>query len=213
MRYLFKVNGSYDLPWGIMFSTNFNWNDGGIRTMSINGPGQVYGGTTGTLTLNTASSRTGNTILNNGVLQLGSTPAAIELAQLVWAIPIAIVAGVAVTLSRLLAAVIVFGVPFRLWGLRLPEPIFPLAVVFAWGVIRPSVLAPFGVLLMGLFLDVYWGGPLGLWPICLLMAVVAIAIALAGVALSWRRINPEYRARNETEQFVMVLFKKFNVIR
>ena len=48
-RYLVKVNGSYDLPWGIMASTNFNMNDGANRNMSINGPGQVYGGTTGTI--------------------------------------------------------------------------------------------------------------------------------------------------------------------
>jgi hypothetical protein len=32
-----------------MFSTNFNMNDGAVRTLSINGPGQVYGGTTGTI--------------------------------------------------------------------------------------------------------------------------------------------------------------------
>jgi len=43
-RYLIKFNGSYDLPWGVMASTNVNINDGGIRTLSINGPGQVYGG-------------------------------------------------------------------------------------------------------------------------------------------------------------------------
>ncbi|GMV22500.1 MAG: hypothetical protein AMXMBFR57_24490 [Acidimicrobiia bacterium] len=43
-RYLIKFNGSYDLPWGVMASTNLNINDGGIRTLSINGPGQVYGG-------------------------------------------------------------------------------------------------------------------------------------------------------------------------
>jgi hypothetical protein len=48
-RYLIKVNGSYDLPWGLMFSGNFNMNDGAQRTMTINGPGQVYGGTTGTI--------------------------------------------------------------------------------------------------------------------------------------------------------------------
>ena len=42
----------------------------------------------------------------SGNMQLGSTPTAIELAQLAWAIPIAIVASVAVTLSRLLAAVL-----------------------------------------------------------------------------------------------------------
>jgi len=52
-RYLVKVNGSYDLPWGIMASTNFNMNDGAQRTMTINGPGQVYGGTTGTINYGT----------------------------------------------------------------------------------------------------------------------------------------------------------------
>ena len=31
-RYLIKVNGSYDLPWGVMASTNFNMNDGAQRT-------------------------------------------------------------------------------------------------------------------------------------------------------------------------------------
>jgi hypothetical protein len=52
-RYLLKVNGSYDLPWGIMAATNFNLNDGPNRTLSINGPGQVYGGTSGTISYNT----------------------------------------------------------------------------------------------------------------------------------------------------------------
>ncbi len=52
-RYLFKVNGSYDLPWGIMASTNFNMNDGSQRTLVINGPGQVYGGTTGAISYST----------------------------------------------------------------------------------------------------------------------------------------------------------------
>ncbi len=43
-RYLIKFNGSYDLPWGVMASTNVNINDGAIRNLTINGPGQVYGG-------------------------------------------------------------------------------------------------------------------------------------------------------------------------
>ena len=43
-RFLIKVNGSYDLPWGVMFSTNFNLNDGPNRNLSINGPGDVFGG-------------------------------------------------------------------------------------------------------------------------------------------------------------------------
>jgi hypothetical protein len=66
-RYLIKFNGSYDLPWGIMASTNVNINDGGIRNLDIDGPGQVYGG------LNNSGNPT---TINYGVLQFepnGST--------------------------------------------------------------------------------------------------------------------------------------------
>jgi len=43
-RYIFKLNGSYDLPWGVTASMNLNVNDGGIRTLIMNGPGNVFGG-------------------------------------------------------------------------------------------------------------------------------------------------------------------------
>ena len=76
-----------------------------------------------------------------------------------------------------LAATIVLSIPLRIFGFQIPEPIFPMALVFAWPVIRPSVLAPFAILLMGLFLDMFWGGPLGLWALCLL---IAYGVALAG---------------------------------
>jgi rod shape-determining protein MreD len=82
-----------------------------------------------------------------------------------------------VPMLQVLAATILFGIPIKLWGLQLPEPIFPLAVTFAWAVIRPSVLAPFGVLILGLFLDVFWGGPMGLWACCMLLGY---GLALAG---------------------------------
>jgi rod shape-determining protein MreD len=68
-----------------------------------------------------------------------------------------------------LAATVILGIPIRLWGFQLPEPVFPMAVVFAWGVIRPSVLAPVAIVMMGLALDAFWGGPLGLWALCLLI--------------------------------------------
>ena len=71
----------------------------------------------------------------------------------------------------------------RFWGLALPEPVFALPVVFAWAVIRPSMLAPIGVMLMGLFLDLLWGAPEGLWAVCLLLpygAVLAGRSILAG---------------------------------
>jgi len=75
-----------------------------------------------------------------------------------------------VPMLQALIATVLFGIPLRVFGLQLPEPIFPMVLAFAWAVIRPSILAPFGVLAMGLFLDIFWGGPLGLWAICLLIA-------------------------------------------
>lgn len=78
---------------------------------------------------------------------------------------------------QLLGLTVLFGIPLRVFGLQLPEPVFPMVAAFAWAVIRPSVLAPFAVLLMGLFLDFFWGGPIGLWALCML---VAYGISLAG---------------------------------
>jgi len=82
-----------------------------------------------------------------------------------------------VPLLQALGATLIFGIPFHIWGVQLPEPVFPMAVAFAWAVIRPSILAPFGVLIMGLALDLYWGGPLGFWALCLL---IPYGMALAG---------------------------------
>jgi rod shape-determining protein MreD len=50
-----------------------------------------------------------------------------------------------------MAATIVFGIPLRVFGMQLPEPVFPM--------------------------DLFWGGPLGLWALCLL---IAYGVALAG---------------------------------
>jgi len=63
------------------------------------------------------------------------------------------------------------------FGLQLPEPVFAMPVVFAWAVIRPSILAPMGILIMGLFMDLFWGGSQGLWALALL---IAYGILLAG---------------------------------
>ncbi len=74
-------------------------------------------------------------------------------------------------------ATIAFAKPIRIYGLQLPEPVFAMVPAFAWALIRPSILAPFALLLLGLFLDTFWGGPTGLWGLSLL---VAYATALAG---------------------------------
>ncbi len=78
-------------------------------------------------------------------------------------------------------ATILLGVPLRLWGLSLPEPVFALVPAFAWAVIRPSVLPALFLLLLGLFMDIFWGGPLGLWPLGLLAAYSLVLANRAGM--------------------------------
>jgi rod shape-determining protein MreD len=73
-----------------------------------------------------------------------------------------------------LGATVLFAMPVRFWGFQLPEPIFPLAPAFAWAVIRPSILAPLVLLGMGFFLDLLWGGPMGLWPLSILLGYAVI---------------------------------------
>ena len=82
---------------------------------------------------------------------------------------------------------LIFAMPLRLFGLRLPEPVFGMILAFAWPVIRPSALAPFALMAFGVFTDLYWGSPTGLWGISLL-AVYAVALALRGLmqGQSWR---------------------------
>lgn len=82
-----------------------------------------------------------------------------------------------VPMLQAMGLTILFGIPLQLWGLQLPQPVFPMPLVFAWAVIRPSVLAPMGILIMGLFLDHVWGGVMGLWPLCMLLAY---GVLLAG---------------------------------
>lgn len=77
---------------------------------------------------------------------------------------------IGVPMLQVLGATVLFGAPIQVFGLHLPEPVFPMAAVFAWAVIRPSILAPMAIVIMGLALDIFWGGPLGLWALCFLIA-------------------------------------------
>jgi len=69
-----------------------------------------------------------------------------------------------------MGATLLFAAPISIYGLRLPEPLFAMVPVFAWAVLRPSILAPVCLLILGLFDDFVWGGRLGLWSLGLLVA-------------------------------------------
>lgn len=88
-----------------------------------------------------------------------------------------------VPMLQAMGLTILFAIPFRFWGYALPEPVFALPVAFAWAVIRPAMLGPPAVMILGLFLDLLWGSPLGFWSVCLLLpygAVLAGRAMLAG---------------------------------
>jgi rod shape-determining protein MreD len=76
-----------------------------------------------------------------------------------------------------IAATVLLAAPLRVFGFGLPEPFFPMVLAFAWAVIRPSVLGPFALLLIGLFNDFFWGGPIGMWPFALLTAYFGALLA------------------------------------
>jgi rod shape-determining protein MreD len=97
-----------------------------------------------------------------------------------WLVTPALVCGVA---TMLLSA------PIRIFGFGLPEPVFGMVLAFAWPVIRPSAVAPFVLLAYGLFTDLYWGAPTGLWGISLL-AAYAGSLSMRGLmqGQSWQAL-------------------------
>lgn len=76
-----------------------------------------------------------------------------------------------------MALTILLATPLRLFGFSLPEPVFPLVLAFAWPMIRPSALGPVVLFGLGLFLDLFWGGPMGLWVLSL-MAVYGFMLVM-----------------------------------
>jgi rod shape-determining protein MreD len=72
---------------------------------------------------------------------------------------------------------VLLGAPLRIFGLPLPEPIFAMVLAFSWAVIRPSVMGPFALLAIGLFTDLFYGSPVGLWTLSLLVAYFVALLA------------------------------------
>ena len=87
---------------------------------------------------------------------------------------------IGVPMLQVVVASMVFAIPMRFRGFALPEPLFAMPAVFAWAVIRPSMLAPLAVMTLGLFLDFLWGAPTAFWAVCLLLPY---GVVLAGRAM------------------------------
>lgn len=71
----------------------------------------------------------------------------------------------AALIPAVLAALLVMlvNMPVSFTGGLLPAPALALACVYFWVLVRPDLMPPFVVLLLGLFEDLLSGGPPGLW--------------------------------------------------
>ena len=74
-------------------------------------------------------------------------------------------------------ATLVLATPVTLFGLSLPEPVIPMVLAFAWPLLRPSITAPLALLALGLFLDLLYYTPLGLWSLSLICIYAAILVS------------------------------------
>jgi len=81
-----------------------------------------------------------------------------------------------------LAATLLLATPIKVFGLTLPEPVLPMVLAFAWPLIRPSLLAPLALLVVGVMVDLFWGNRLGLWPLGLLSAYAVVLISRPFIA-------------------------------
>jgi rod shape-determining protein MreD len=75
------------------------------------------------------------------------------------------------------AAALVFATQVRIFGLPLPEPVFPMVLAFCWPLIRPSIMGPVVLFLCGLVLDLLWFTPLGMWSLALLGVYATVLAA------------------------------------
>ncbi len=91
--------------------------------------------------------------------------------------PLPVAAWLGAPMLACMIAAIVFATPVRILGLQPPEPVFALAPAFAWALIRPSIWPPLALVVLGVFLDLLWGAPMGLWALCLLAAYGLIFFA------------------------------------
>ena len=91
-----------------------------------------------------------------------------------------------------MAATLVLSTHVRLFGLPPPEPIFGLILAFSWPLIRPSMLGPMVLFIVGLFTDLELDSTLGVWALTLL-AVYGVTLGArafivgqqVGVLLAW----------------------------
>jgi len=75
-----------------------------------------------------------------------------------------------------MGAALVCAAPIKVFGVQPPQPMWAMVPAFAWAVLRPSILGPACLLVLGLFWDLLYGGRMGLSSLLLLSAYGVVLV-------------------------------------
>ena len=73
------------------------------------------------------------------------------------------------------AAVLISNLPLSLTNGLFPAPLLALVPVYFWCLVRPDLMTPAAVFLIGLLEDIVAGGPPGIWTLAFVTAYAVIA--------------------------------------
>lgn len=110
-----------------------------------------------------------------------------------------------------IAATLLLNTSVQPFGLYLPEPVFPFVLAFTWPLIRPSVIAPMVLALLGLYLDWLWFAPLGFWTLGLVSIYgIMLLVRTFVVSQDWTVILAVYLAALVVFNIILIIFSSLD---
>lgn len=73
-----------------------------------------------------------------------------------------------------LLGVIASNIPVSVFGALVPPPMFGLMPIYFWGLVRPDLMPPGAVLVIGILQDLLGGGPAGVWTLSFVAAYAVV---------------------------------------
>jgi rod shape-determining protein MreD len=73
-----------------------------------------------------------------------------------------------------LIGVIVSNIPVSLFGTLVPPPMFGLMPIYFWCLVRPDLMPPFAVFIIGVLQDLLGGGAAGVWTLSFIAAYAIV---------------------------------------